>query len=123
MYDFRAPMATLGVPSFNRYVLSQNGVWHLPHGGAPVQHRVEAGDIFSETVGAVDELEFSDGQMWGLGQTFYETVAASINAKIVRLSLEMTEMEYETIHGTMYVDGGYIRAVLLVKPEMYGWAA
>lgn len=120
MYDFRAPMARLGVPSTNRITMSQNGTWHLPHGGAPIQHKPE-GSIFSETVGAIQELEFADGQMWGVGQVEYSGVAEALNARVTCLSIEVMDMEFEMVNGSMYVDTGYIRSALLVSPQGYGW--
>lgn len=123
MHDFEAVIATLGEPSLNRITLAADGHWHLPHGGAPVLHR-PSGDVFSETVGAVDELEKRGSQLWAIGQAFYPSVADSITDGVVRLSLEMTEMQMEGDGvNTLYVTGGYIRACTLVSPERYGWAS
>lgn len=122
MHDFEAVIATLGEPSLNRITLAVDGHWHLPHGGAPVLHRPE-GNVFSETVGAVDELEVRGTHLWATGQAFYQGVAEAITDGTVRLSLEMTEMQFETANGSMYVKGGYVRAFTLVNPARYGWAS
>lgn len=120
MYDFRAPLARMGVPSLNHIVLSQNGTWHLPHGGASVQHR-PLDYVFSETVGVIESLEFADGQMWGVGHVQFPGVAEALNKGLTFLSIEITEMTQEVINRTTYIDSGYIRAALLVSPAGYGW--